>query len=353
MQDILARKPLDEAGRKQLAIKEIIGAKPTDEVGLSRVKRAAAKRFGIRVPRNDEILARRADRTDKALKMSPVLERLLRRRAVRTLSGVAPVAVLTKPYDCPGQCAYCPTEKGVPQSYLSNEPAVMRAIRCCYDPYRQVAERLRALVANGHEPEKIELIVIGGSWSALTRGYRSKFIAECFRAANDYLTRNSQLATRNSPFGSAPFDKAQGRQDGQDRQLALRLGSGQATRNSGKRINALYQEQKRNERAKYRIIGVTVETRPDMIDEKEILFMRELGVTRVELGVQVVDDKILKLNRRGHISCDARVARCDAGQRFESFQKAVYGRALSARPDKTLSDGCDQGIVDVPLVAGG
>jgi elongator complex protein 3 len=76
------------------------------------------------------------------------------------LSGIAPVAVLTKPYPCPGKCAYCPTEKNVPQSYLSNEPAVMRAIRCGYNPYIQVQDRIRALEANGHEPTKIELIVI-------------------------------------------------------------------------------------------------------------------------------------------------------------------------------------------------
>ncbi len=96
-----------------------------------------------------------------------LLEQILRKRSVRTLSGIAPVAVLTKAYPCPGNCVYCPQQKDVPVSYLSNEPAVMRAIRCQYDPYKQVVLRLKALENNGHEPTKIEIIVIGGTWSYL------------------------------------------------------------------------------------------------------------------------------------------------------------------------------------------
>ncbi len=200
-------------------------------------------------------------------------QKILRKRPIRTLSGIASVAVLTKPYPCPGTCIYCPTELGVPQSYLSNEPAVMRAIRCKYDPYRQVQLRLRALEANGHEPTKIELIVIGGTWSVLPKKYKYWFIANCFKAANEYK-QSKNLEVRSKKRGLSS------------------------------RLSELYKvlpiEQRKNEKAKYKIIGVTLETRPDYINEKELKQMRELGCTRVEIGVQIIDDKILKLNKRGH-----------------------------------------------------
>ncbi|MFA4872054.1 MAG: tRNA uridine(34) 5-carboxymethylaminomethyl modification radical SAM/GNAT enzyme Elp3 [Patescibacteria group bacterium] len=189
---------------------------------------------------------------NKDIKSSPVLEKLLTKRAVRTLSGVAVISVLTKPYPCPGRCLYCPTEKNMPKSYLANEPAVMRAILNDFDPYRQIKMRLKALEANGHNTDKIELIIMGGTWSSHSPQYQSWFIKRCFEALN------------------------------------------------GRRANRLKQAQKQNETAKRRCIGLTLETRPDYITEKEIKKMRGFGGTRVELGIQHIDDKILKLNRRGH-----------------------------------------------------
>jgi len=180
------------------------------------------------------------------------IEKLLTKRAVRTLSGIAVISVLTKPYDCPGNCLFCPTEKNMPKSYLSNEPAVMRAIANDFDPYRQVKMRLEALKANGHSTEKIELIVMGGTWSHHDRKYQEWFIKRCFDATNGKTAKNLAAAQKN------------------------------------------------NESAKQRIIGLTLETRPDHINTEEIIRMRELGCTRVELGIQHIDDKILRLNRRGH-----------------------------------------------------
>ncbi|HTW97105.1 MAG TPA: tRNA uridine(34) 5-carboxymethylaminomethyl modification radical SAM/GNAT enzyme Elp3, partial [Candidatus Methylomirabilis sp.] len=174
-------------------------------------------------------------------------------------------------WPCPGKCAYCPSEFDVPKSYLSNEPAVMRAIRNKYNPYEQVRSRLLTLVANGHQPEKIELIVIGGTWSVLPRSYKFWFIKECFRAANEFGSHSAQRVTRNAK-----------------------------EKNISSLKNNLAREQKRNEKAKYKIIGITLETRPDYINEKELIEMRELGATRVELGVQAIDDKILEKNQRGH-----------------------------------------------------
>ena len=250
-------------------INELLGKKINSRAELMAVKRRLAKKYGQSILSHAEILNEYKSRLlSGAMPSSAALEKILRKRSVRTMSGIAPVAVLTKPYPCPGECAYCPTEKNVPQSYLSNEPAVMRAIRCNYEPYKQVQLRLGALEANGHEPTKIELIVIGGTWSVLPEKYKYWYIKECFRAANE-------------------FEK-------------IKNLKSKPQRENEKFKNELAKEQKINESAKYKIIGITLETRPDYINEKELLEMRELGATRVELGVQAIDDKILKLNKRGH-----------------------------------------------------
>ncbi len=253
------------------AIRELLKLNIKSRNDLMLAKRKIAKKYKIGILRNSDILKElNSVGTGHAL----FLRRLLRKRAIRTMSGIAPVAVLTKPYPCPGKCAYCPTEKNVPQSYLSNEPAVMRAIRCNYDPYLQVQMRLRALEANGHEPTKIELIVIGGTWSVLPEKYKYWYIMRCYAGANNYggKMQNEKCKMKNY---NAKFKI-----------------------NNLK--NELLKQQKKNEKTKYKIIGITLETRPDYINEKELLEMRELGCTRVEIGVQMIDDKILKLNKRGH-----------------------------------------------------
>lgn len=191
---------------------------------------------------------------------SPNFEKILITKKIRTLSGVAVIAVLTKPFPCPGKCIYCPSEKAMPKSYLSNEPAVMRAIKTSFHPYLQVQARIKALQLNGHQTDKIELIVMGGTFSYFSKKYQNWFIKECFRAANDYPRNLAKTKNKSN----------------------------------------LTKEQKRNEKTKNRIIGLTLETRPDFIDRKEIINFRKLGCTRVELGVQTVFDEILEKNKRGH-----------------------------------------------------
>ncbi len=256
------------------AIKQILAELPKDAKGLMALKRRVARRFGVGIIDNSDILSIYIDECKKKrCKPDPLVLRLFRKRAIRTMSGIAPVAVLTKPYLCPGNCAFCPTEKDVPQSYLSNEPAVMRAIRCDYDPYIQVQDRLRALTRNGHEPTKIELIVIGGTWSYLPLKYRYWYVTNLFAAANRFSIKNEGLRIKNYYKASLSVEKLK---------------------------NALLIEQKKNEGAKYQIVGLTLETRPDYIDSEELDLMREFGCTRVELGVQIVDDAVLKFNKRGH-----------------------------------------------------
>jgi len=194
------------------------------------------------------------------IKKSEILENLLRKRRIRSLSGVVVVSVLTKPYPCPGKCIYCPIEKGIPKSYLSGEPAVERAKRLKFDPYLQVQKRIEGLKSQGHPTDKIELRIIGGTFSVYPENYKIWFLSNCFAAANK-------------------------------RKVILK-----------KKVNwkVLEREQKINEMTKERIVGISIETRPDLINEKEILNLRKLGVTMVELGVQAIFDDILEECQRGH-----------------------------------------------------
>ena len=119
------------------------------------------------------------------IKKSLALEKTLMRRAVRSLSGVSIITVLTKPFPCPGKCIYCPTEARMPKSYLADEPAAARALGLMFDPYQQVSQRILALKNNGHPTDKVELIVKGGTWNSYPIKYQYWFIARCFEACND------------------------------------------------------------------------------------------------------------------------------------------------------------------------
>jgi elongator complex protein 3 len=182
---------------------------------------------------------------------------LLTIKKTRAISGILPLSVFTKPYPCKGQCLYCPSNKDMPKSYIESEPAVLRAVRNEFDPYKQVTSRLNQFIFSGHQPQKIELIIQGGTFSDLPNEYRIDFLKKIFNAANSWP---------NKVIKETEIEKAK----------------------------------KNNEKAYCRIIGITIETRPDSIDEKELLFLRMLGVTRVELGVQTLNNESLILNRRGH-----------------------------------------------------
>ncbi|MFA5076778.1 MAG: tRNA uridine(34) 5-carboxymethylaminomethyl modification radical SAM/GNAT enzyme Elp3 [Patescibacteria group bacterium] len=240
--------------KSHLAIIKYLLKQPADNrLDFDRQKRQICNHLRLPAPDNTTLLKvyHQLVKNQKN-KTNPLILRWLKKREVRTLSGVAPIAVLTKPYPCPGHCLYCPGEKGMPKSYLSNEPAVMRAVLTKFDPHTQVKVRLQALKQNGHHTDKCELIVMGGTWSYLPKNYQTWFIKRCFDAFN------------------------------------------------GRTAKTLAQAQEWNEKALHRCIGLTLETRPDYINPTEVRRWRELGATRVELGVQHLDDKILKLNHRGH-----------------------------------------------------
>ena len=174
------------------------------------------------------------------------------KKFARTISGVTPVAVMTMPMKCPGQCIYCPIYPAIPRSYTIESPAVLRAEKCGYNAEKQVKLRLRILSQMGHPTDKIELIVMGGTFLAYPKDYQYQFIKDCFDALNGQK--------------SATLEKA--------KQL--------------------------NEAASHRCTGLCIETRPDWCGQEEIERMLKFGTTRVELGVQTLDDEIYRLIRRGH-----------------------------------------------------
>lgn len=182
----------------------------------------------------------------------PDLLGMIRMKPVRSLSGVTTVTVLTKPHDCPGECIFCPTEERMPKSYLIGEPGAMRGLQNDFDPYLQVTSRIQGLEAVGHPTEKIELLILGGTWSAYPHQYQEWFIKRCMDGLNSEDSATLQDA------------------------------------------------QELNETAIHRNVGMVIETRPDAISKREVIHLRKLGVTKVQIGAQSMDDQILQLNKRGH-----------------------------------------------------
>jgi elongator complex protein 3 len=220
-------------------------------------------------------------------------EELLRRltiNPVRTLSGVAPVTVLTKPYVCPGRCIFCPDDVRMPKSYLSNEPGAMRALMLEFDPFRQVDERLRAMARNGHKVDKVELLILGGTWSAYPQDYQEWFVRRLFDAMNGQEAGNIEEAHQI------------------------------------------------NENSAHRNTGLVVETRPDHVTPEEVRRLRWLGVTRVQLGVQSLTDRISELNKRGETLADVR--RSMRLLRGAGFKIAVHWmpNLLGATPESDLEE---------------
>jgi elongator complex protein 3 len=174
------------------------------------------------------------------------------KKASRTISGVTPVAVMAKPFSCPGKCVYCPSSPDAPKSYTVESPAVLRARTCGFDARKQVKVRLQTLAEMGHALDKVELIVMGGTFLCYPRDYQYEFIKDCYDSLNGINSSNLEEA----------------------RQL--------------------------NEVAEHRCVGLCIETRPDFCGEEDIKSMLDFGTTRVELGVQTLDDEVHRLTKRGH-----------------------------------------------------
>ena len=218
---------------------------------VNRVKVRIAEKYRLNyVPSNSEIIRRlSASQRAKLLKV-------LRRKNVRVASGVTVIAAMTKPWPCPKEepCIYCPggPSKGSPQSYTGHEPAALRGRQNDYDPFRQVRQRIAQYRAIGHEVDKVELIIMGGTFPSTPLHYQEWFVQRCLDAITGKVSRSLDEAKRNA------------------------------------------------ETSRIRNVGITVETRPDWSKEIDVDRMLSMGVTRVEVGVQNIYDDIYEIVNRGH-----------------------------------------------------
>ncbi|MBN2421187.1 tRNA uridine(34) 5-carboxymethylaminomethyl modification radical SAM/GNAT enzyme Elp3 [Candidatus Woesearchaeota archaeon] len=260
---------------------------------IHSLKANLSKKYKIKMPTNIEILMHADEKDIPKLK-------ILSGKETRTQSGVVPVAVMTKPSRCPhGKCIMCPGGiksyfGNVPQSYTGHEPATMRAIRAKFDSYIQIFNRLEQYVLLGHPIDKIELIIMGGTFPAEKKKYQEEFVVGCFKAMNDFselfFNSNELNLTKFKEFFELP-------RNAQDNERYSKI-QAKIAKFKGK-LN-LEKEKTRNEIAKARCIGMTIETRPDWGFAKQGNEMLKWGCTRVELGVQTIYDDILKKIKRGH-----------------------------------------------------
>lgn len=265
-----------------------------DQAGFNRLKiELSRKHKGQKIPNNIEIANYASEQQRKKFK------HLLSIKPSRTASGVAPVAIMTKPIKCPhGACLMCPsyTKKGIPQSYTGKEPATMRALRNNFDPYLQIFNRLEQYIVMNQLPEKVELIVMGGTFPSFPKKYKEDFICSSFKALNDFsglFFKNSELKLKEfMNFFELPGEVGSEERTGKIIKKVLKI--------KDKNKNTLEKEQLINESAVIKCVGLTIETRPDYGMLKEGNELLEYGCTRVELGVQSIYPEVLEKIERGH-----------------------------------------------------
>lgn len=232
---------------------------PTRNQVKTQIKKVCTKYSLERIPRNHEILATVSGSNYTQLK------KILLKKPVKTASGVAVIALMPMPYACPhGRCTYCPggIESNSPNSYTGNEPSTINAIENNYDASKQILSKIEKLVAYGHDPTKMELVIVGGTFLFMPKDYQQNFIKSCYDALNG--------------FASETLDDAK----------------------------------TANETAQIRSVGFTVETKPDYCKREHVDMMLQYGITRVEIGVQSLQERVYKIVNRGHTYDDV----------LESFQ---------------------------------
>lgn len=243
----------------ELALR-IVELGPVDRDSLNKMKLDFCRKHELSwMPRNSDILNAMPPTVRQRLAPN------LRLKKVRSISGVNVIGVMSSPRGCPhGRCVFCPMEKGFPMSYTSGEPAAMRGRQFGYDPFKQITSRLSQLKAIGHEPSKVELVIQGGTFPASPLDYQEHFVKRCLDAIN------------------------------------------------GVDSSTLEEAKRRAEVSEIRNVGLTIETKPDWCKQAHVDQMLKFGATRVEIGVQIIDDRVYELTNRGHT----------VGDVVEAFQTA-------------------------------
>ncbi len=201
------------------------------------------------------------------IKIEKKILKQIQMKPTRTISGVTPITIFTKPYKCSGNCIFCPTSKNTPKSYLPEEPGIQRALYFNYEPYKQIQGRIKALNLIGHNTNKIELIISGGTWDDYDINYKIWYILEVYRALN------KQTSINFSP---------------------------KKNYNTKEYFSELKKAQEKNKIAEFKNVGLSIETRPDKITKENIKMYRIFGVTKIQIGIQSLNEKILKKNNRQH-----------------------------------------------------
>ncbi len=264
------------------ACREVLHTLLTHEgLSLERLKAQVCRKYGLQaLPTNADILAEATD-----VERDQVLSQL-RLKPVRSLSGINVIAAMAKPDPCPhGHCVYCPTVENVPNSYTGREPSAMRGLQNDYDPYRQVASRVDQLRQIGHSVSKVELVIQGGTFPATPLTYQRAFVQRCLDAITGDESQSLAAAKRAA------------------------------------------------ERSPIKNVGITFETRPDYASKQQIDAMLEMGVTKVEVGVQAINDDIYRLVARGHTVQDV----IDGTRRLKDAGLKVCYHMMPGLPGSTVT----------------
>ena len=289
-------------------IKRILDEKPKNSKELNKLKIEFAIKYTYNdIIKNAQIIAYSSNKDrDKIIK-------ILNIKPVRELSGVTVVALFAKPHACPhGKCMYCPGGPGspfgdTPQSYTGKEPAAMRAIRNNYDPYLQIFNRLEHYVVNGHRPDKLELIFMGGTFPSLDKEYRDEFVTFTYKAINDFA--KEFVIEDSKGKKQIDYDKFneffETKEDFSSEERKERIFE-RTLKLKALNPKSLQEEITQNETSLIRSIGLTIETKPDWAFEKHCNEMLEYGCTRFEVGVQTLEEECLKKTHRGHTLEDTR-----------------------------------------------
>lgn len=293
-----------------------------------------------------------------------VLVQLLKMKPRRTASGVATITVITKPWPCSSDCLYCPNDVRMPKSYLCDEPACQRAERNYFDPYLQVRSRLVALSQMGHVVDKVELIILGGTWNDYPEEYQIWYVRELFRAVNEFgsvrpasddvaddapenrdrryrmagltydveeLGRRTEALQRAVDEGACTYNQAI---------CKINADAGWQTVSKWQvaDIDELLREHRANESAAHRVVGLTIETRPDLITPQRARDMRRLGCTKIQMGIQSLNQEILYQNRRD-VTVE-QIADAFSALRLAGFKIQIHFMAnlLGATPDADKAD---------------
>jgi len=256
---------------------------------LRQLKNAFSQTYWLsEVPRNSDLFKVYFQMiSDGEIDSCSAFEKLLKKRAVRSQSGIVPIQVLTKPFWCPGKCIFCPNDFTMPKSYINTEPGAQRALLNWFDPIKQTYNRLLSLRLNGHDTDKIEMIVLWWTWDVYPKQYKIDFIKGLYDACNTFeefwsMTQSWQIETntRALEIGTLPFTFPQ----------------------------TLAESITINETATNRMIWLTVETRPEYVTHENCRLWREMGITRIEMGIQSMFDEVLDANKRGHSIEQVRLA---------------------------------------------